>query len=236
MRLSVAPAALALAASLAFAPTAAAEYDIAYLGLRGTYVFVDDTSSSGTGFLDYDAQHDDGYGGGVFIGWVLDDNFRLEAEGMYRSWNLGPVTIVRDDSTPLPFTLPGEVYNPTGDIHSVSVMGNLYYDLHIFDGAILPWIGAGIGGVYVDYSIAGSVVDPNFPPTVLYPLFDASGSNWVFGYQFMAGFTFPVAEGISMSLGYRFLQTQDFEYSNGTDEFVTDMTLQNVDLSLQFHL
>jgi opacity protein-like surface antigen len=52
----------------------------------------------------------------------------------------------------------------------------------------------------------------------------------------MAGVTFPVGEGISMSAGYRFLQTQDFEYSNGTDEFVTDLTLHNVDLSLQFHL
>jgi opacity protein-like surface antigen len=53
----------------------------------------------------------------------------------------------------------------------------------------------------------------------------------------MAGITFPVADGISMSAGYRFFQTQDFVYiSTVGEEFETDLTQHSFDLGLQFHL
>src|SRR5262245_66629894 len=87
----------ALIGTAAFAQPAAAEYDIAYLGLRGSFVITESGSTKGTLF-DYDEDYeDDGYGVGLFMGWVLNDSFRLEIEGTYRSADLDQVTMIRDD-------------------------------------------------------------------------------------------------------------------------------------------
>lgn len=229
MRLSIAPAAFGIAAALAFAPPAAAEYDIAYLGLRGSYVVTDVGSTQGSVFFDYNEEYADGFGAGIFIGWVLDSNFRFEIEGTFRSADLDEVTMVRDD---FPYTTAGDVVDVGGDAQTAAAMVNVYYDLHLFDGPVLPWIGAGLGGAYIDYAIDATV--PGDPLTVM---FDGKDTTWAFAYQFMAGVTVPVGEGVSMSLAYRYFQTEDFVYVDVFgEEFETDITQHNVDLSLQFHL
>lgn len=237
MRLTLAPAMLAAVATAAFAPAAFAsdEYGIAYLGLRGSYVVTDAGSTQGSVNLDFNEEYADGFGAGIFMGWVLDDNFRFEVEGTFRSADLEEVTVVRDGNLP-PFTTPGQVVDVGGDAQSGAVMTNLYYDVHLFDGPILPWIGAGIGGAFVDYSIDGTVVDPVFPnPTVA--LFEGKDTTWVFAYQFMAGVTFPISEGVSMSASYRYFRTQDFVYVDVYgEEFETDLAQHNLDIAMQFHL
>jgi opacity protein-like surface antigen len=239
MRDSFGPTLLVFAAATALAPQARAGDEIAYLGLRGSYVVAEESqarSEPPAGLLDYDAEFDNGFGAGLFMGWVMDENFRFEIEGMYRNTNFDTATVVREDSG-VPYALPGDVISIGGDVQSYSAMANLYYDLHVFEGSVLPWIGAGIGGVFLDYSVVGSVVDPLNPPPATYPLFDAGSTSWVFGYQFMAGVTFPIADAISMAVGYRFFQTQDIEYSNPAgEEYETDVTLHSVDVALQFHL
>lgn len=228
MRFALTPA-LAVIGAVAFAAPAAAEYDIAYLGLRGSYVVTDAASTQGSINFDYNEEYADGFAVGVFMGWVVDENFRLEIEGTYRSADLEEVTMLRDDLLAIP---PGTVVDVGGDAQAGAAMANLYYDLHFFDGAILPWIGAGVGGVFVDYQIDAR--DPSDPLVVL---FDAKDDTWVFGYQFMAGVTFPISEGVSMSASYRFFQTQDFVYVDAFgEEFKTDLTQHSVDLALQFHL
>jgi opacity protein-like surface antigen len=232
MRFALTPAALAVIGAVAFAAPAAAEYDVAYLGLRGSYVQTDGGSTQGSVFFDFDEEYADGFAAGIFMGWVVDENFRLEIEGTYRSADLEEVTVVRDD---LFLNTPGTVIAVGGDAQAGAVMTNLYYDLHFFDGAILPWIGAGVGGVFVDYQIDALIPDPLNPPTTY--LVGAKDTTWVFGYQFMAGITFPIAEGTSMSVSYRYFQTQDFVYVDPTgEEFETDLTQQSIDVALQFHL
>ena len=84
-------------------------------------------------------------------------------------------------------------------------------------------------------SAQGTHQDANTLTTVT--LFDAKDDTWVFGYQFMAGITFPIADGISMSVAYRYFQTQDFVYTDVFgEEFETDITQQSGDITLQFHL
>lgn len=229
MRSTFAPAALGLAAALAFAPPAAAEYDVAYMGLRGSYVITDVGSTQGSIFFDFNEEYADGFGAGFFMGWVLDSNFRLEIEGTYRSADLEEVTIVRDDLYAVP---AGTVVDVGGDAQTAAAMVNVYYDLHLFDGPVLPWIGAGLGGAYIDYAIDATL--PGDPLTVM---FDGKDTTWAFAYQFMAGITVPVGEGVSMSLAYRYFQTEDFVYVDVFgEEFETDIRQHNVDLSLQFHL
>jgi opacity protein-like surface antigen len=222
MRLSLVPATLAACAAIFVATPAAAEYDVAYLGLRGSYVFTDGGSTQG-GTFDYDEEYADGFAVAAYFGWVLDDSFRLEAEGGFRSADIDEVTIVRDGGAPYSV---GDVVDVGGDVQVGTAMVNLYYDLHLFDGPILPWIGAGIGGAFVDVAIDD-------------PLFALNGKDttWVFAYQFKAGITFPVSDGISMSLGYTYFQTQDFAYVNDLlEENETDLTQHSADVSLQFHL
>jgi opacity protein-like surface antigen len=228
MRLSFAPAMLVVlgAASLASvaAATAAAEYGIAYLGLRGSYIATESASTAGSVQFDYNEEYaTDGFGAAVYMGWVLNESLRLEIEGGYRSADLDEVTIIRDDT--LTYAV-GEVVDVGGDAQVGTAMVNLYYDIHLFDGPILPWIGGGMGGAFVDYSID----EPSAQ-------FDSKDTTWVFSYQFMAGVTFPIDEGISMSAGYRYFQTQDFVYVDYFgEEHETDLTQHSFDLGIQFHL
>ncbi len=234
-------AALAVIGAVAFAAPAAAEYDVAYLGLRGSLVVTDDGSTKGSMFFDYDQEYDIGFGAGVFMGWVVNDNFRLEVEGTYRGADLDRVKVVRDDFFVPPDylvgdNLAGQSIEVGGDAQAGAVMTNVYYDIHYFDGEVLPWIGAGIGGVFVDYQIDATIPDP-LDPLASLVLFDAKDTTWVFGYQFMAGLTFAVSEGVSMSASYRFFQTDDFVYVDVLgEEFETNLTQHSFDIALQFHL
>jgi opacity protein-like surface antigen len=178
----------AVIGAVAFAAPAAAEYDIAYLGLRGSYVMTDSGSTKGSQFFDFDEDYEDGYGVGVFMGWVLNDNFRLEVEGTYRGADIDTVTMVRDD-----FFIPPDYL-----------------------------VGDNLAGQQID--VGGDAQS-------------AKDNTWVFGYQFMAGITFPIDEGISMSASYRFFQTDDFVYVDILgEEFETNLTQHSVDIALQFHL
>ncbi len=229
MRFSFAPATLFIAGALACGTAfAASEYGVAYMGLRGSYVWTDDGSTTGDGAYDYNESYDDtGYGVAAYMGWVLDDSFRLEIEGGYRSAAIDEVTIVRDDSG-LGFYVPGQTTPADGHADLGTAMVNLYYDIHLFDGAVLPWVGAGLGGAFIDYRLE----DPTHSGT-----FEGKDTTWAFAYQFMAGLTFPVSDGVSMSVGYRYFKTEKFDYENAFPETQsTDITQQSVDVGLQFHL
>jgi opacity protein-like surface antigen len=107
-------------------------------------------------------------------------------------------------------------------------MVNLFYDADFFGGSVVPYVGAGLGGAFVDYKI----VDPQSVVT-----FAGKDQTWAFAYQFMAGLTFPIDEGISMSIGYTYFQTEDFIYVNAFNENMnTNIKQQSVDVGLQFHL
>src|SRR5262245_42090056 len=104
MRLSLVSAALAALGLVAAVTPAAAGHDAAYFGLRGSYVWTDEGSTQGV-LYDYDVEYADGFAVAVYMGWILDDNFRLEAEGGFRSADIDEVTILRDDTA---FYSPGD--------------------------------------------------------------------------------------------------------------------------------
>lgn len=226
MRLSLTPAVLAITGLFAAGSAlAAGAYGVAYLGLRGSYTFTDDAGTIGNGIYDYDQTYEDGFGVALYTGWVLNDSLRLEVEGGYRSADIDQVTIVRAGVGAL--NAVGAVIDAGGHADLGTAMANLYYDVHVFDGTVLPWIGAGLGGAFVDYNIQDTANAD----------FNAKDNTWVFAYQFMAGLTFPVSDGVSMSVGYRYLRTEDFSYVNQfSEEMETDITQHSVDVGLQVHL
>jgi opacity protein-like surface antigen len=213
-------------------------YGTAYVGLRSSYVWTDDGETRSNPAIDpydYNETYDDGYAAGLEIGWVIADDFRLGVEGEYRHADISGVTIVRDDSLapPLPALPPppypvGTVVDAGGDAEMGTAMVNLFYDFNMIDPSFVPYIGAGLGGAYVDYSIT----DPNSSIT-----FQGKDATWVFAYQLMAGVAFPIGDGMSMSVGYKYFRTEDFSYVNSlAGTMQTNITQQSVDVGLQFHL
>lgn len=225
MRLTIAAALLATAGGLAAVPAVlAGDYGVKYFGLRGSYVMSDTGTTRGSVDFDYDEEFEDGYAVSAFAGWVVDNNFRAEVEVGYRATEMDTVTVVRDGTGG---TSPGDVLLVDGSADVGTAMINAFYDIHIGDFGFLPWIGAGVGGAYIDYKF-------NSPDLAI----DASESTVALAYQLMAGVTFPIDEGISMSAGYRFFQTEDFDYTDPTtaEKFTTDLTQHSVDIGLQVHL
>ena len=196
----------------------------AYLGLRGSLVQTDDGDTTSAS-IDYGENYTDiGFAAGAFMGWVIDDNFRFELEATYRSNDLDSVHITRND---FDNSTEGNTYNVGGHAEAGAFMTNLYYDIHFLgDIGVLPWVGAGIGGAYIDYAVS--------EPTVVLA---AQDNTWAFAYQFMAGITVPLADSLSGSVGYRFFQTEDFTYVDDFGlGFRTKLTQQSIDVGLQFHL
>ena len=239
MRFQLSPAVLALSGVLAIGPAAAGSiYGAGYVGLRGSFVMTDDgeTRSVPTaGAYDYNESYDDGYAAGVEMGWTVGEAFRVSIEGEYRHADLGSVTIVRDD-TPAPVlpALPpppypiGTVVDAGGDAEIGTAMVNLFYDFSGIDPSFVPYVGVGLGGAYIDYTIT----DPNFTTT-----FQGEDAVWAIAYQFMAGVAFPIADGVTMSVGYKYFRTEDFTYINLFSEpMQTNITQQSVDVGIQWHL
>lgn len=203
-------------------PASAGGYGVAYFGLRGSYAVTDTTDVQSTN-IDYDQSYEDGYAASAFVGWVLDKNFRLELEAAYRSADLDSVYITRNLIVP---ATEDNGYSASGDVQAGAMMVNLYYDLHLPKIGVLPWIGAGLGGSYIDYKVS----EPN-------STLSAKDNTWVFSYQLMAGVTVPVSEGVSMSAAYRWFQTSQFDIvDNFGETFETDLTQNSIDLGIQFHL
>jgi len=212
----------ALAASVL---TGTAHAGVDYLGLRGSLVQTEDGDTSSAS-IDYSQTYEDvGFAAGAFIGWVLDENFRLELSADYRSNNLDSIHITRND---LDNSTEGNTYSVDGHARAGTFMTNIFYDIHFLgDLGVLPWVGVGVGGAYIDYAVD--------EPTVV---LSAQDNTWAFAYQLMAGVTIPLADSLSGSIGYRYFRTTDFNFDDGGLglSFETDLVQQSIDIGLQFHL
>jgi opacity protein-like surface antigen len=214
----------AVVAATALTTQAEARGSIGYIGLRGSLIQSDDGDTT-SGSIDYNESYEDGYGAAAFLGWVLDDSFRIEIEAGYRSADVESVHITQND---FDNSTEGNTYSvDSGNANVGAFMANLYYDIHALgDIGVLPWVGVGVGGAYVDYSLNQSFLT-----------LAASDHTGVFAYQLMAGITVPLADSISGSVGYRYFRTLDFEYVDDFGlSFETDLTQQSIDVGVQFHL
>lgn len=86
------------------------------------------------------------------------------------------------------------------ELKSSVFMTNLYYDLPLAAGLerIKPYVGAGIGAVRIDAEGAGL----------------ADSDETVFAFQVRAGLAYAVRPDLNMTVGYRFLQTDDPKFDN----------------------
>lgn len=115
------------------------------------------------------------------IGLYLGD-FRFEAEAGYRYNDLSS------------FTLGGVGVSASGHLESLSLMGNLYYDIPL--SPTIDWyIGGGAGSAqyHTSVTVAG--------------LSASGGSDWKFAYQGMTGLSFQLDKKIYLTVGYRYFSS-----------------------------
>jgi opacity protein-like surface antigen len=91
-----------------------------------------------------------------------------------------------------------------GDISSLSLMGNIYYDFST-EGGFYPFIGVGFGAANIEADL------------------DDFGSedDTVFAYQLILGGSFTSSVGLSIDLQYRYFATGDPEFDGLDAEYRT---------------
>jgi opacity protein-like surface antigen len=117
-----------------------------------------------------------GYNFGAALGWNLSPELSAEIEGLYTN-------------SPYDDQISGGF---SASLETFSVMANAFWNFDI-GSKWKPFIGAGIGGIQV------TVSDGSFFGTPF-----GGSSDFVFGYQGMAGFTYPVSGDIDFVVEGRY--------------------------------
>ena len=101
------------------------------------------------------------------------------------------------------FTLQGEASTAKGGLSVLAIMANGYVDLEVDLGMgirLRPYLGAGIGWGEVEFE-ARNRSGPGQS--------EVSDTDSVFAWNLMAGASVPVSPSVELSLGYRYLATED---------------------------
>jgi len=172
------------------------------LGLDNSYVrgsvgmqLLDEISNDGNGV--YDQEWDPGFILSSAIGTKLEDGFRVEGELIYANSSLKQIS----------GSWNGSNYNTErvqGDISTVALMGNVLYDFPS-NSRLIPYGMAGLGMTLISLN---DLVASNMAM--------ANDMDVVAALQVGAGFTFDLDRRTKIELGYRYLETQNPEFSDST--------------------
>ncbi len=133
---------------------------------------------------------DGGFNAGVRAGYMWGP-WRFEGEYSYRENGVDTI---------------GGLTNANGNSHSNAIMANAIYDF-TFGWPITPHVGGGVGGVNLDrgFSGTGDLNLPQLHELAVNP--DFNGSQWVFGYQAIAGIRWFINPAIALDIDYRYFST-----------------------------
>jgi OmpA-OmpF porin, OOP family len=134
--------------------------------------------------------YDGGFNAGVRAGYMWGP-WRFEGEYSYRENGVSTI---------------GSLTNSSGNSHSNAIMANAIYDF-TFGWPITPHVGAGVGGVNLDrgFSGTGNLNIPRLNELAVNP--DFNGSQWVFGYQAIAGIRYLINPALAIDVDYRYFST-----------------------------
>lgn len=165
-----------------------------YIAFHGAYVITDNPDLY-TYLGDIPHSLDAGYAMGIALGHETEIGFRMELEGTYRS---NPVDKING--------LPA-----SGNVAAASGMANLLYDFAVYSNPdnpysrtnIIPYIGIGVGGAYLDFKdvTAGGV-----------PFADEG--QWVPAAQGIVGMGWRIGTDSMLSIDYRYFKTFDGDFAS----------------------
>jgi OmpA-OmpF porin, OOP family len=129
--------------------------------------------------------------GNVAVGYGLGNGFRGELEAAVRQSTVNSLQNARDDGTGTLLD-PG----PGGSVRTLSVIGNVIYDVPTSVG-VTPFVGAGVGGARVEARNLG----PDTGGAI------TTGSKIVPAYQALAGVNVGVTDNLAIGVTYRYFAT-----------------------------
>ncbi len=148
-----------------------------------------------------------GYVGVLSVGYGFGNGLRLELEGSYRSNDVDNIKASGIGSLP----------RSSGTAASYGVMFNALYDFRL--GGVVPYVGAGVGYQWHDYSDVGfsqrnatGAASLNF-----------GGNEGAFAYQAILGVALPIdsVPGLALTAEYRFMGTIGHDISGRANGQVT---------------
>jgi outer membrane protein OmpA-like peptidoglycan-associated protein len=163
-----------------------------------------------------------GFAGGVSLGYGFGNGLRAEIEGAYTNTHGKGYT---------GFTRVTGV-GGGGQQQKYGPLANVLYDFNGVSDYFIPYIGAGVGGLWVNdnfnaynigtYTVGGSTITPGSVAAY------SKGTNGVFAYQAILGFAIPMTAmgvpGAAFTVDYRFLGTA----GNRTDPTTYNSTVNGV--------
>ncbi len=149
-----------------------------------------------------DISYDTGYTLGVAAGWSATPNVGFEFEYAYRNADYSGDATVNGDRTDV---------DGTAKANSLMVNAIYNFDPMGASAAVVPYLGAGIGAVQLDY--------------------EGDKSTWDFGYQVMAGVGYQVAPQWTIYGEGRWFATSEAKVWPG-DDLATDVSFGTFDLLL----
>ncbi len=179
-------AASALATLAVLHPAAAAAQDQTYVAGSVGYTIANDFQTD----IGVEASIKNGYSVAGAVGRSFGP-IRGEIEGSYRSSSV-------DEARGL-----GLVVEGNGRVSALSAMANIYFDPALQLGPVKPYVGAGAGISRFRARRVEAVGLRGIPPV--------SGSETGFAWQLMAGVGVGVAEGTTVTAGYRYFATPGIE-------------------------
>lgn len=166
------------------------------------------------------------------IGFSPRQNLRLEAELGYRTNPIDGVSLL-----PTVPPIPGiGIAGASGDIESLSVLVNAWYDLSVGErwGLVL---GGGVGAAQLSvdaYTLSTFPIVFNPPiTTALY----ADDNEWVFAYQLGAGISFALSRRLDIDLSYRYFASSEAAFRDVTGRvFKADLIDNRVLFTLRYEM
>lgn len=136
-----------------------------------------------------------GAAGSVAVGYGLGNGIRGELEGALRQSTVDSLANTRNVDNGFGVLVPVNP-GPGGSVRTLSVMGNVIYDVPILIG-VTPFVGVGVGGARIETRNLG----PDSRGAV------TTGSKIVPAYQALAGVNIGVTEDMAVGVTYRYFTT-----------------------------
>ncbi len=190
----------------------------AYIAGHGGLTILQDSDNIGSGII-IESEHRDGWNAGGAVGWRFSPFFRAEFEFSYRRNDVDQLKVI-NSSFP---GLNGLTLDASGDIHSRSYMGNIFWEFaNVLP--ITPYVmaGAGVSEVSLENVNAGNteIVDDR---------------DTVFAYQLGGGVSLALAQNVFLTADYRYFATEDPEFSDSTGAtFDSEYESHNISGGLRF--
>lgn len=220
----------ALAAVLLF-PTSlwAQDYQFSglYSDLRLGGSILSDANNRSTSLpagIDVQSDYDTGFAGEIAVGHQTPYGLRYEFAIGYARYGIGNLTIAEDGGIGVDAgvgDLDGTTVPGDGHAAAFTYMVGAYYGFG--DAVLQPYIGAAVGGAYVDANISSSgvrVVDDD---------------DNVFAWQGSAGLEYRVTDSFMIGARYSYFATTDPSFTDALGvEFESEVQTHNVLLTVRF--